>query len=150
MIPNISAPDINTAIRRLYSRNITIEDIAETYKLNIQTVQEIINNKKNNNMKNLIQTKEERDSLIKELRKTGLTHGKIAKTMNCSTSTVSRAINGRSQRNAYQRNYRLKTKTSTPKAHTKNIKSTTSETKTRQPKTQKGISILWGAIEWKY
>ena len=141
MIPNISAPDIDTAIRRLYNRNITIENIAETYKLNIQTVQEIINNNKNKNMKNLNQTKEERDSLIKELSKTGLTHGKIAKTMHCSTSTVSRAINGRNQK---------KKNTPTPKARAKNIKSTKIETKTRQPQTQKGISILWGAIEWKY
>jgi plasmid maintenance system antidote protein VapI len=142
MIPNISAPDIDTAIRRLYNRNITIENIAETYKLNIQTVQEIINNNKNKNMKNLNQTKEERDSLIKELSKTGLTHGKIAKTMHCSTSTVARAINGRKSQK--------KKNAPTPKARTKNIKSTKIETKTRQPQTQKGISILWGAVEWKY
>ncbi len=140
MTPNISAPDIDTAIRRLHNRNITIEDIAETYKLNIQTVQEIVNKK--NNMKNLIKTKEERDSFIKELSRTGLTHGKIAKTLHCSASTVARAIHGRKSQN--------KKNTPTPKARTKNIKSTTIETKTRQPQTQKGISILWGAVEWKY
>ena len=93
-------------------------------------------------MKKLNHTKKERNSLIRDLASTGLTHGKIAKTMHCSTSTVSRAIHGRKAQK--------KKNTPTLKARTKNIKSTTIKTKTRQSKTQRGISLLWGVIEWKY
>tara|TARA_E500000305_G_scaffold45832_5_gene35670 strand:- start:4938 stop:5219 length:282 start_codon:yes stop_codon:yes gene_type:complete len=93
-------------------------------------------------MKKLNHTKKERNSLIRDLASTGLTHGKIAKTMHCSTSTVSRAIHGRKTQK--------KKNTPTFKTSTRNRKPITNKTKTRQPKTQRGISLLWGAIEWKY
>ena len=135
MTPNTSAPDVGTAIRRLHNvQKKSIKYISKLYQLDKQTVEQMINLTK---AKKMNQIKEERTKLIKDLAKNGLTYGKIASTLKCSVSTVTRAINGRNQ---------AKKKTlTTPKVTVRNQKEVT-----RHPKTQRGISILWGAINWNY
>lgn len=132
MIPNTSAPDVGTAIRRLHNvQKKSIKYISKLYQLDKQTVEQMINNIK---VKEMTQTKEERDKLIKDLAKNGLTYGKIASTLKCSVSTVTRAVHGRHQAK----------KIKSP------LKVTARQEVTRQPKPQRGLSIFWGAIDWKY
>ena len=135
MIPNTSAPDVGTAIRRLHNvQKKSIKYISKLYQLDTQTIEQMTNSTK---AKKMNQTKEERARLIKDLPKSGLSYSKIASTLKCSVSTVSRAINGRDQAK--------KVTHISPKVTAKKQK-----TVTRQPKTQRGISILWGAINWNY
>lgn len=135
MIPNTSAPDVGTAIRRLHNvQRKSIKYISKLYQIDKQTVEQMINPTK---VKKMNQTKEERDKLIKDLAKNGLTYGKIASTLKCSVSTIQRAVHGRNQAK--------KITPTRPK-----VIAVKQKTVTRQPKTQRGISILWGAINWNY
>tara|TARA_R110002153_G_scaffold144958_1_gene296216 strand:+ start:330 stop:737 length:408 start_codon:yes stop_codon:yes gene_type:complete len=135
MTSNTSAPDVGTAIRRLHNvQGKSVKYISKLYQLDKQTVEQMINNIKTKKMN---QTKEERDKLIKELAKNGLTYDKISTTLKCSVSTIQRAVHGRNQAKKITP---LRPKTTATKQ----------KTVTRQPKTQRGVSILWGAVKWNY
>lgn len=141
--------DLHTAVRRLfYVQNIPIEVVAKRHNMTIQQVQNIISNP---NQKVMQQPKNKGgrpgirnkkfDSKVKTLDKRGLTLSEIAAIMDCSTSTVSRAL-GTPWTKAAKDKTKTKTKT---KVKAESVKV---QAKTPKAKRTSTISILWGAFTY--
>ena len=145
--------DLHTAVRRLfYVQNIPIEIVAKRHNMTIQQVQNIISNP---NQKVMQQPKNKGgrpgirnkkfDSKVKTLNKRGLTLPEIAAIMDCSTSTVSRALGTPWTKDAEsKRKAKAKAKTKTK------VKSDSVKVQAKTPKTKRTstISILWGAFTY--
>lgn len=96
-IPNTSADDINTAVRRMHLfQGVSIQEIARRWRLSENQVKQIIKHAEKMDVRNAEQEeREQRDARIRDLKGKGKTHRVIARTVGCSLATVDRALHKR-------------------------------------------------------
>ena len=96
-IPNTSADDINTAVRRMHLfQGVSIQEIARRWRLSENQVKQIIKHAEKMDVRNAEQEeRDQRDARIRDLKNKGKTHRVIARTVGCSLATVDRALHKR-------------------------------------------------------